>query len=48
MTKSPYTEADNELLDVLVQCCNEDINFLESRLIELIEFNRDELTETYL
>ena len=48
MTKTPYTAADNELLDLLVQCCNEDVNFLENRLIELIECNREELVETYL
>jgi len=48
MTNSPYTSADNELLDVLIQCCNEDSNFLENRLIELIELNREDLKETYL
>ena len=45
---APYSSSDNELLDILVTCCNEDVNFLENRIIELIECKREELKETYL
>ena len=39
---------DNELLDLLVTACNEDVNFLENRLIELIELDRGRLIEEFM
>ena len=48
MTATTYTANDNELLDILLTACNEDPNFLENRLIELIELDRERLTEDYL
>jgi hypothetical protein len=41
-------QTDNDLLDVLVTASCEDITFLENRLIELIELDRDRLVAAYL
>jgi hypothetical protein len=48
MAQYTGTEKQNQLLDTLIQCCYEDKNFMENRLIELIEFSEDTLAETYL
>ena len=48
MTTYTGTEQQNELLDLLLQCCYEDNAFMENRLIELIELKQEELVETYL
>jgi len=48
MAQYTGTERQNQLLDTLIQSCYEDKNFMENRLIELIEFSEDTLAETYL
>ena len=41
-------EQTNQLLDLLVQCSYEDVNFLENRLLDLIDLKGEELYEDYI